>query len=419
MPTPLENNTITLQEILDIANNLPSAPQLPTLSNPAGAQNIQSGYEAIDKDGKKITGTHREPTLNDLLPTLTNPAGPEQILKGYQAIGPDGKVIVGTMRLPVGYTELEYIQSDGTQYIDTGFKPNNNTRVVMDIDILPSNGETVPIFGARDVFGSSKNSFCFWRIYPEFRSDYGTKTVTIDVTPSGRHRIDKNKNVITVDGVTVTHANTTFQSNATLVLFSNNSLGSIDDRMVHAKLYSCQVYDNGMLIRDFVPCKNSSGTRGLFDLVTLKFYANTNTYKTVRINQTNIEYYFTVYNGTYYFAGDGEVFASNNNNKNLSDATTRLTAKQEYPITFTYACYTEKGYDKFYIDIDSDYIADGISGNYENGESYSGILHNGSTLSFIYHKDSSGSSGYDQCAFYNMDIKVSEAPNNFAGSDAA
>jgi len=63
MPTPLENNTITLQEILDIANNLPSAPQLPTLSNPAGAQNIQSGYEAIDGNGAKIVGTATIPNV--------------------------------------------------------------------------------------------------------------------------------------------------------------------------------------------------------------------------------------------------------------------------------------------------------------------------------------------------------------------
>ena len=33
------------------------------------------------------------------------------------------------MALPNGYKELEYIESTGTQYIDTGFTPNANTRV--------------------------------------------------------------------------------------------------------------------------------------------------------------------------------------------------------------------------------------------------------------------------------------------------
>jgi hypothetical protein len=30
------------------------------------------------------------------------------------------------------YTQVEYIESTGTQYIDTGFKPNNNTKVIME-----------------------------------------------------------------------------------------------------------------------------------------------------------------------------------------------------------------------------------------------------------------------------------------------
>ena len=34
-----------------------------------------------------------------------------------------------------GY-ELEYIKSSGTQYIDTGVKPNKDTRTVVDMAIL-------------------------------------------------------------------------------------------------------------------------------------------------------------------------------------------------------------------------------------------------------------------------------------------
>lgn len=34
-------------------------------------------------------------------------------------------VLKGDSRLPSGYTELEYIESSGTQYVDTGVVPNN------------------------------------------------------------------------------------------------------------------------------------------------------------------------------------------------------------------------------------------------------------------------------------------------------
>ena len=34
--------------------------------------------------------------------------------------------------MPSGYTEVEYIESTGTQYIDTGFTPNQDTRMLLD-----------------------------------------------------------------------------------------------------------------------------------------------------------------------------------------------------------------------------------------------------------------------------------------------
>lgn len=51
---------------------------LPSLDNPASASDILSGKEAIDKDGKKVTGTIATKTLSDLTTsgaTVTVPAG--------------------------------------------------------------------------------------------------------------------------------------------------------------------------------------------------------------------------------------------------------------------------------------------------------------------------------------------------------
>lgn len=35
-----------------------------------------------------------------------------------------------SVKLPTGYTKLQYLECGGNSYIDTGFKPNNNTKVV-------------------------------------------------------------------------------------------------------------------------------------------------------------------------------------------------------------------------------------------------------------------------------------------------
>lgn len=49
--------------------------------------------------------------------------------------------------------------------------------------------------------------------------------------------------------------------------------------------------------------------------------------KTIAITAANVAQYFTVTNGSYYFAGSGNVFTSNNGGVNSSEATTTLTAK--------------------------------------------------------------------------------------------
>lgn len=182
------------------------------------------------------------------------------------------------MSLPSGYKRLQYIQSSGTQYFNIGFNPNNNTRVVMDIDVLSTSGNTVPLFGARDASGSAVNSFVLWKISASsFRTDYATKTTNLSLTATGRHTIDKNKNVTTIDGTTVTQTSATFHASYPLCLFAVNGGGTIDSRKVHAKLYSCRVYDNSTLIRDLIPCSNASAEIGLWDDVNSVFYGNAGT----------------------------------------------------------------------------------------------------------------------------------------------
>ena len=43
-----------------------------------------------------------------------------------------------TSRLPSGYTEVEYVENTTSAYIDTGFKPNQDTRIVYDVQFVTS-----------------------------------------------------------------------------------------------------------------------------------------------------------------------------------------------------------------------------------------------------------------------------------------
>lgn len=180
--------------------------------------------------------------------------------------------------LPEGYTRLQYIESSGTQWIDTGFKPNQLSRVVMDVNILAQSGWPRAVFGGRNGTTTAVDSFVFWAFAEDyFRSDLDTDLLEIDIPPAGRHHIDKDRNTTTVDNFSQTQTNHTFQSNYNLALFSQNDADGIDARMVAMQLYGCQVYDDGVLVRDFLPCESPDGAVGLYDAANGMFYGNAGT----------------------------------------------------------------------------------------------------------------------------------------------
>lgn len=182
--------------------------------------------------------------------------------------------------LPDGYVQLEYIQSSGTQYVDTGFKPNQDTRVTMDFQLLNENGWRA-LFGARKAVGINQVHFGFWRnesgnfsgCYDSIVTPFNNTRIT-----TNRYIVDANKNTFKIDNETITITSSMFQSAVNMYLFAVNGGGTVEtDYMSSMKLYSCKIYDNDTLVRDYVPCMNANGIVGLYDLVNNSFYTNIGT----------------------------------------------------------------------------------------------------------------------------------------------
>lgn len=193
-------------------------------------------------------------------------------------------VTIEPASLPEGYLRLEFIQSSGTQYIDTGFKHNQNTRVVMDAQFTNLSLATPQwLFDGREsdatkckgVFYDPRDNLS--KVSCDYVYPYGdTRYRFTALNPSDRLHIDYNKNVITINGHVHTFSAITFQSNHSIALFALNNGGAFESHG-SARIYSCKIYDNDFLVRNFVPCKNAQDEIGLYDLVTETFYANKGT----------------------------------------------------------------------------------------------------------------------------------------------
>lgn len=190
---------------------------------------------------------------------------------------------------------VDYIQSSGTQYIDTLFKPNNNTRIVMDAQYAATNSTTVFYFGVRDASDVNEFALRLRNNSEAFMSEYGSQALTYTATYTNRLIIDWNKNAVEVGSASGTHSATTFQCNYNQCLFALNSGGEVMDYTQALRLYSCQIYDNGTLVRDFWPCYDPDGVACLYDKVEEKYYYNAGTGEFVAKKTETGDFYWEKY----------------------------------------------------------------------------------------------------------------------------
>ncbi len=177
------------------------------------------------------------------------------------------------MALPSGYTKLDYIESSGTQYIDTGVSsfPAQNTRVILDVDWLS---------GLGCYFGCITSYWWYVEAAQEtlIRSGYMNDSSNEHIsTVIGRYIVDKNGTYTNVNGVRISHPSAGVTIKASIYLLACNASSGVSDIADAARIYSCKIYSSSRLIRQFVPCKNSSGEVGLYDEVNDVFYGNAGT----------------------------------------------------------------------------------------------------------------------------------------------
>lgn len=193
-------------------------------------------------------------------------------------------------QLPPEFIELEYIESTGTQYIDTGYKLTNLSKSVIEIKLNDnvSNG-SYGMFGARadsDINNFTERVFKDTndlQIILDFNnSSYAQYRLTennLNNSDLYKTIIDKNERSIYKNNVFLATNNTicsdTFTSLLNAYLFACNGTNWNNAQV---KLYSCKIFDNNTLIRNFIPAyRRVDGVVGLYDLVNGVFYTNAGT----------------------------------------------------------------------------------------------------------------------------------------------
>ena len=179
------------------------------------------------------------------------------------------------------YVAIEYLESTGTQWIDTGYKHNQNTRIIGDIDFQPVGSWKSP-FGSwggsrssKKMFGGEYDGNTTFTLY------YGngsTSSINDKSVYTGRHIWDWNKNVWSIGSTVKTFTQQTFQSEFNFFVFGTSGYTGTTSSGTNLKVYSFKIYDNDILVRSFIPAiRKSDSVAGLYDTVNDVFYTNQGT----------------------------------------------------------------------------------------------------------------------------------------------
>ena len=182
--------------------------------------------------------------------------------------------------------EIEYLESDGNQYIETNFIPNQDTSInvkfkLKSISSTSSSSGSVIYGGGQGYNNKTKEIFTnVNKLSLGCGNAFQYSDLTINTT--NIFEVENNKNSYTVKNVdTQNSANTSFDySNFTspysIWLFTLHRGNSFSKWGVGAIIYKCSIKDNNTLVHDFIPVRK--GNVGyMYDKVSGKLFGNSGT----------------------------------------------------------------------------------------------------------------------------------------------
>lgn len=178
-----------------------------------------------------------------------------------------------------GYDVLEYIESTGTQYVDTGYVATS-TNYTYELDMAPTKiggfysymgfmaSGTTPRAGIHEysnVFMLGANATTNSSTSPVVNE----RIVLRGLFKSGTQRLYKNGTLIASNSTSFNHSANTL---STHIFGRNYSSGR---NLTSIKLYSAKIYEGSTLVRHYIPVRRQSDNAfGLYELLNGTFHAN-------------------------------------------------------------------------------------------------------------------------------------------------
>ncbi len=179
----------------------------------------------------------------------------------------------GEFSYDISFVKVDYLKSDGNQWILTDIKPNTNTVIDCEFSSCDKNAESCYLFGVVD--DTSRLQFSYSTVsYVGLGNSFESPNFPVD---ESKHKLKLYNGAFFIDGRAIKRFdNFNYVINKAMPILGL-SHNNVIDNCAKAKLYSFKTKQNGIIELDCIPVRRNNGIVCLYNFVTGEFLCNSGT----------------------------------------------------------------------------------------------------------------------------------------------
>lgn len=197
--------------------------------------------------------------------------------------GKDDEQLGVLHKLPEGFTKVDYLISNGSQWIDTNYIPTNETGYYIECQTYLANNNSRAVFGLfeSDETSTRNRIYLYLNPYPSVGWNKTTQTLT-NQTSWQKEELKcefnfLNSRTVSVKAkdLTLTHVLTDLSFTPTVPIYLFNSYGNTNaDGRIKGQINTFIISEGDKIVRQFVPCLDADNVPCMYEIYEGTAYYN-------------------------------------------------------------------------------------------------------------------------------------------------
>lgn len=175
------------------------------------------------------------------------------------------------------YTKIKYIESTGTQYIDTKYICGNDVRIETEFEYLQIDSVFRCIYGKQTKTASEDAITVSQAVNYRVQAYWRTNLTPFTLEKDRRYKMLQSQNALVLDGVDYGGWSSSItRSQLTMYLMARNNNGSAGN-FFKGRIYGFKIYESNILAMDLIPVLDRSKVPCFYDKISNELLYNKGT----------------------------------------------------------------------------------------------------------------------------------------------